>query len=349
VQVAAAEQQLRRIDQDMARTNTLIAKNEEQSELLSNATANLERNVLSELKDLEAQTTSVKLTIDRSTQDKKTMLDDILDTEQDIMNWERKLQLEKEMQIVLDPTVGQVMSNSPGRQQQRNMAWGTHCFCRLTRCSVDTPAHLQDVLGAMKKEIHRMELRKSELTRTKEQLITELEKSIDKRDTICVRGRANQIISKKGGKLTEKELNKKQAELNQSIRDTEAERAATDDRIKALDTERMSLAERMQDVAAQCLDLRQADIGMRKQVEHLTSEKQARDLQLMTLLTASSVLDGKVLDEEGSGLPTPELQVVEADLDTISSLIKTLQAQHAQPIDVLDNVHLLTSAVDVLG
>jgi hypothetical protein len=108
VQVAAAEQQLRRIEKDMARLNNLIAKNEEQGELLQNDTANLERNVLAELKDLEVQTDGVKQTIERCSKDKKSVLEDILDTEQNIMNWERKLQLENEMQDVLNPAVGQV-------------------------------------------------------------------------------------------------------------------------------------------------------------------------------------------------------------------------------------------------
>ena len=58
-----------------------------------------------------------------------------LQTERQIMLWERKIQLEKEMKDVLDPTVG------------------------------------QDVVGEMKKEIHRMTLRHEELLRLQEKFM----------------------------------------------------------------------------------------------------------------------------------------------------------------------------------
>jgi chromosome segregation ATPase len=208
---------------------------------------------------------------------------------------------------------------------------------------------MQDVIATMKTEIHRMELRKAELSRAKKQLITELEKSIDKRDTISVRGRANQISSKKSGRLTENELNRKQAELTQSITDTEAECSATDERIKALDSERMSLAEQMQDVAAQCLDLRQADIRMREDLKQLAIEKQAKDLQLLTLMTASSVMDGATSDNGAClNASTPDVQAVEVEYTSIRSLIEHLYAQHGPNVKELEAVQMLTTAVDVL-
>lgn len=65
-----------------------------------------------------------------------------------VMLWERKIQLEAEMAEVMDPTVG------------------------------------ADVVGAMRKEIHRMQLRFAELGRLQERLISEMERSINKRETI---------------------------------------------------------------------------------------------------------------------------------------------------------------------
>ena len=62
------------------------------------------------------------------------------------MLWQRKIELEREMNDVLDPGVG------------------------------------GDVVGAMKKEIHRMQLRAGELARIQESLLLDLERSIAKRD-----------------------------------------------------------------------------------------------------------------------------------------------------------------------
>lgn len=67
------------------------------------------------------------------------------------MLWQRKIELEREMNDVLDPSVG------------------------------------GDVVGAMKKEIHRMQLRAGELSRIQESLLLDLERSITKRDTIALK------------------------------------------------------------------------------------------------------------------------------------------------------------------
>lgn len=67
------------------------------------------------------------------------MLSEIIEAEREIMLWERKIQLEREMHEVLDPEAG------------------------------------QDVVSAMKKEIHRMELRYADLMKIQERLIQVLE------------------------------------------------------------------------------------------------------------------------------------------------------------------------------
>ena len=68
-----------------------------------------------------------------------------------VMLWQRKIELEREMNDVLDPSVG------------------------------------GDVVGAMKKEIHRMQLRAAELSRIQETLLLDLERSIAKRDIIALK------------------------------------------------------------------------------------------------------------------------------------------------------------------
>jgi hypothetical protein len=62
--------------------------------------------------------------------------------------WERKIQLEKEMQDALDPTIGQTE------------------------------------IVAMRKEIHRMELRYDTLRKRQEEMIKDMERAIFKRETI---------------------------------------------------------------------------------------------------------------------------------------------------------------------
>merc|ERR1719450_339069 len=89
--------------------------------------------------------------VERVKDDKAQMTQDILEAERQVLLWERKITLEKEMQEALDPNVGQADS------------------------------------AAMKKEIHRMELRLDQLKRRQEQMIIEMERAIHKRDAITLK------------------------------------------------------------------------------------------------------------------------------------------------------------------
>mmetsp|Transcript_5464 Transcript_5464/g.8118 ORF Transcript_5464/g.8118 Transcript_5464/m.8118 type:complete len:238 (+) Transcript_5464:1-714(+) len=79
------------------------------------------------------------------------MTQEIIEAERQVLLWERKITLEKEMQEALDPNVGQAEA------------------------------------AAMKKEIHRMELRLDQLKRRQEQMIIEMERAIHKRDAITLK------------------------------------------------------------------------------------------------------------------------------------------------------------------
>jgi coiled-coil domain-containing protein 40 len=107
MQMKETERQLARLAQDMLRLNTLIAKNQELAETLENDTFNLERDVACELRELEGKAAALERDIDAAAQAKTGTLDGVLDTERQIMLWERKIQLEKEMNDILDPSVGQ--------------------------------------------------------------------------------------------------------------------------------------------------------------------------------------------------------------------------------------------------
>merc|ERR1711879_1137588 len=93
----------------------------------------------------------IERNIESVKQEKAQMMQDLLESERQALLWERKITLEKEMQEALDPNVGQA----------------------------DT--------AAMRKEIHRMELRLDQLKRKQEQMIVEMERAIHKRDAIALK------------------------------------------------------------------------------------------------------------------------------------------------------------------
>jgi len=127
-----------------------------------------------------------------------------LEAERQVALWQRKLQLEREIQEVLDPSVGEgvlqvgrwlagggggAADGSVARVRQSVSgggapAWGRVCRrwvpiwlwecrpCRrrCTACNLTFPP-LAFGMQAMQKEVHRMQLRHAELMRTQERLV----------------------------------------------------------------------------------------------------------------------------------------------------------------------------------
>jgi hypothetical protein len=58
------------------------------------------------LRDLEAESVRLENHISKLKDNKAQVLADIVEMERQILLWDRKIQLEKEMQDALDPTIG---------------------------------------------------------------------------------------------------------------------------------------------------------------------------------------------------------------------------------------------------
>merc|ERR1711998_699468 len=113
----------------------------------------MEMEFKAELKELETESVTLETKIHEVKEAKSVLLEEIVETERQLMLWEKKIQLERETQDALDPEVGMAEARS------------------------------------MEKEIHRMKLRFSTLKREQERMIKEMELAIDKRETIAVRNR----------------------------------------------------------------------------------------------------------------------------------------------------------------
>lgn len=108
VQVHNLERQMNHTNKDMARLNSLISSNQNTAASLEDKYFHLQQSVMSELKDQEAEAKKLESDVDQCSAKKKELLSEVLETEREIMLWERKLQLDREMRELLDPTVGQV-------------------------------------------------------------------------------------------------------------------------------------------------------------------------------------------------------------------------------------------------
>merc|ERR1719160_703833 len=100
------------------------------------------------LKEIEQNCLETENEVDTIKLEKDAMMEEIVEAERQVMLWERKIHLEKEMQEALDPSVGQAETT------------------------------------AMKKEIHRMELRYEQLKRRQDQVIHQVA-SLRSNLTLC--------------------------------------------------------------------------------------------------------------------------------------------------------------------
>ncbi|CAG9461572.1 unnamed protein product [Pedinophyceae sp. YPF-701] len=234
--IKGLDQAVARMQGEMQRLNGLIAKNAGLQQELESDNFNLQNKVLGELRSMEEEAARLESKISGKHEEKRAVMADIVETERQIMLWERKIQLEKEMQEAIDPEVG------------------------------------REVVEAMRKEIHRMKLRFTELLRLQERLITEMERGISKRGVIGDKGRSFQ--AKKGSfDATAAGAKKRAAELKRSIRATEQEAGASESRIRELEEARGKAAEESERVAARCHALRQEEQDLRAELGAAASRK----------------------------------------------------------------------------
>lgn len=91
----------------MNKLNDNLAVHRDKKQKLENENVNLESEFVEKLKDMEKEAIKLEINIDRIREEKAELMNEIVECERQILLWERKYTLEKEMQEALDPNVGQ--------------------------------------------------------------------------------------------------------------------------------------------------------------------------------------------------------------------------------------------------
>merc|ERR1719265_1985620 len=221
---------------DMDRMNGVIVKNDGKSKELANSNQMMETEFVAKLKEIEAQCLRMEQQVAVVKEEKEKMTQDILEAERQVLLWERKISLEKEMQQALDPNVGQSES------------------------------------AAMEKEIHRMELRLDQLKRRQEQMIMEMERAIHKRDAIALK---YEPAAKKNKQVTSAANLKRQIQsLKNNLRLCTQANSDTEQKISVAENEIAQLAETLASSNEECTQLERDLEALRSDVQVATVEKQ---------------------------------------------------------------------------
>jgi len=164
---------LKNLQTEMNKLNDGLSKNQGSETKLKNENFHIQSEFVEKLKELEHGNVNLELDIDNLKEEKADLLQNIVEAERQLLLWERKIQLEKEIQDALDPNIG------------------------------------QSEIKLLKKDIHRMELRLDELRKRQEQTIQEMERTVYKRETIQLKYVKNDdAVEKKSGKENKNQISR---------------------------------------------------------------------------------------------------------------------------------------------
>merc|ERR1719305_184089 len=205
----------------------------------------MEGEFVRKLQEIESNCVEVEQSIQRVKSEKEQATSDILEAERQVMLWERKITLEKEMQEALDPAVGQVESS------------------------------------AMQKEIHRMELRHDQLKRRQEQMIMEMERAIHKRDAISLKYEPKAKKSKQA--TTAANLKRQILSLKNNLRLCTQANADAEQKIGKKEDDIGRLQQTIEQAVRESSELEKMVDDLRGAVQVNTVEKQRNLAQILRL------------------------------------------------------------------
>merc|ERR1712151_554097 len=208
----------------------------------------METEFVQKLKEIEASCMDLERGIEKVKEEKKDMTTEVMEAERQVMLWERKITLEREMQEALDPNIGQADA------------------------------------AAMKKEIHRMELRLDQLKRRQEQMIIEMERAIHKRDAIALKYEPKAKKNKQAS--TTANLKRQAQSLKNNLRFCTQANADAEQKIFQRETDLSQLQQTIEQSAEECNRLERAVETLRAEVQISTVEKQ-RNLSAILKLQRS--------------------------------------------------------------
>ncbi|CAF3574991.1 unnamed protein product [Adineta steineri] len=243
------KRQMELLTLDLERLNKLIYKEATNKHSLERNNLLSEGDFVRELKIAEKDAIHMEEELVEIRKERENLLANLVEAEKQIMFWERKIQLAKEMKSAVDSETG------------------------------------QGEIRAMKSEIHRMQVRYDQLLRQQEKLIRDMETSVLRRDTIVTRGEFQQKIPQNKATM-QSTVQKKITDLQRKIRDSTQHAAELEqqlDEYKSIQQEhvtRMTELEQQRDQATHDnskLDERIAELNSRKNMMFITlTEKQLR-------------------------------------------------------------------------
>ncbi|EAN78506.1 BRE1 E3 ubiquitin ligase, putative [Trypanosoma equiperdum] len=256
--IANLENKANAMHLEMKRVNTQLCKNSDDQKNVANEAFLLENDLIRRLQEKKREAIVLEQKVEEARQAKTELLEQIMNHESDILFWERKMQVAKETEMALDPSVGKAE------------------------------------VEKMRKEIGIMEQRVSHLQREQRFLIEEMQKSIDHREIIRAKGQAIQEaakVNKRGVTRMdiEKESSRMFKELNEKRQEAQLKERQIKERLASIEkttAEAESVQREIDTLDEQISELRSQLVVAQKEHDRLEDERRAKNSSLQRIRDA---------------------------------------------------------------
>ncbi|XP_067164571.1 coiled-coil domain-containing protein 40 isoform X3 [Apteryx mantelli] len=291
------ERHMRNMSNDLIKLNMLINKNSNSFEELQYGNIITENEFVRSLKAAEKESIEMQEKHSQLTEEKERLLHSLVEAEHQIMLWEKKIQLAKEMRSAVDSETG------------------------------------QGEIRAMRTEIHRMQVRYGQLMKQQEKMIRDMEASVSRRETIAIRGEGQNKMDKKH--ITKSDFHRKKQELRKKISETQKNAQDCNKTIMELESTQTSLSATCLKKQQEVCTLQAESDGLDSDIECLQEKKRWNLLEIVAYQTRQKHLQA-VKDGKYSPLCRTEeawrneQQKLQARLLTINVIVHQIQKEYPQ-------------------
>nr|XP_047906272.1 coiled-coil domain-containing protein 40 isoform X2 [Anser cygnoides] len=291
------ERHMKSMSNDLIKLNVLINKNNSSFTELQYGNIITENEFIRSLKAAEKESIEMQEKHSRLTEEKERLLNSLVEAEHQIMLWEKKIQLTKEMRSAVDSETG------------------------------------QGEIRAMRAEIHRMQVRYGQLMKQQEKMIRDMEASVSRREAIAIRGEGQNKTDKKH--ITKSDFHRKKQELRKKITETQKNAQDCNKIVLELESTQASLSATFLEKQQEMCTLQTESDSLDSDTEYLRNKKRWNLLELVAYQTRQKQLQA-VKEGKYTPLCSTEQawrkeqQKLQERLRTISGIVHQVQQEQPQ-------------------
>ncbi|NXI59336.1 CCD40 protein, partial [Chloroceryle aenea] len=288
---------MRNMANDLTKLNMLIHKNNSSFEELRCGNVITENEFVRSLKAAEKESIEMQEKHSQLTEEKERLLNSLVEAEHQIMLWERKIQLTREMRAAVDSEKG------------------------------------EGGIQTMRTEVHRMQVYYGQLMKQQEKMIRDMEASVSRREMIVTRGEGQNKPDKK--RFTKSSFHSKKRELRKKISETQRNVQECNKTILELESTRASLSATFSEKQQDLRRLQAESDGLDTAAECLRNRKRWNLLEIVAYQTRQKHLQALKEGTYTPLCRTEqawrkEQQKWQGRLRTIATILRQIQQEHPQ-------------------